>query len=96
MFGLNIDKIFPILEKKVKEEDIANAINDYLGTFPLEQNETRNMVIGSIEKDGKFHISVCGVFFNKTIERWQITKIKSTTTCVKLIKILLNYGKTNS
>jgi hypothetical protein len=46
-----------LFDSFVKEQDINNMMTEYIKAIPIEENEGKNVLVVSIEKDEKCYVS---------------------------------------
>ena len=90
--GGMFDMLFPIVEKSLKDEKITPAFESYLSQFPIEENEVKNSIIATLEKD-KVYLSVVGLGYNNVLKQFYISKIKKQMPIVEAVKTLINHAK---
>lgn len=78
--------LLPILEKTLTDEKVSEAFDQLADSFPLEDGETRNVIVLSKTKN-TVNFSVCG--FRAADTLYIIGKPKIQTSLVDGIKMLL-------
>ncbi|MDR1552556.1 MAG: hypothetical protein LBS69_03710 [Prevotellaceae bacterium] len=90
---LDFGSITGLFDSLVKEKHINDMMSEYIKAIPLNDNEEKNVLIVSIEKDDKCYVSECGMKYNRTIESWQITKTKQSILFYKLLLKLIKNAR---
>jgi predicted oxidoreductase (fatty acid repression mutant protein) len=93
MFGSILKQMLPVLEKQLSDEKITEMVNAFVSRFPVSGNEKYNAVIVTVEKNGTAYLSVVGMAYTKTLEKFYVTETKEQMPLKTAIKNILEYAK---
>ena len=89
----NLENYIGLFDTPKMETEFNELIAGYINSIEIDENEDKNVLVVSIEKDGKCYVSECGMKYNRTMENWQITKTKKTVSFYKLILNLIKNAR---